>query len=104
MSVLLETMIGMHAENGLLSHGLCESNAVIEPQMSFAFHYSWSDPCLDYAINTLMGVLSLVGNSVDEGPSSVPEIDIQKSTFDTVTGSSRNSQNNSVDNGPTTVP
>ncbi|CAL5213205.1 unnamed protein product [Lathyrus oleraceus] len=29
MSVLLETVTGMHAENGLLSHGLCESNAVI---------------------------------------------------------------------------
>jgi len=26
---LLETVTGMHAENGLLSHGLCESNSVI---------------------------------------------------------------------------
>ncbi|KAI5383782.1 uncharacterized protein LOC127107950 [Lathyrus oleraceus] len=74
-----------------------------EPQLSFAFHYSWSDPCLDYAINTLTGVLPPVDNSVDKGPSSVPETDIQKPTFDTVTGSSRDSQNNSVDNGPTTV-
>lgn len=29
MGVLLETVTGMHAENGLLSHGLCESNSVI---------------------------------------------------------------------------
>ncbi|XP_058730761.1 kinesin-like protein KIN-12D [Vicia villosa] len=29
MSVLLETVTGMHAENGLLSHGLCESNSAI---------------------------------------------------------------------------
>ncbi|CAI8619940.1 unnamed protein product [Vicia faba] len=29
MSVLLEIVTGMHAENGLLSHGLCESNSVI---------------------------------------------------------------------------
>ncbi|KAL5054076.1 hypothetical protein RYX36_034758 [Vicia faba] len=29
MSVLLETVTGMHAANGLLSHGLCESNSVI---------------------------------------------------------------------------
>ncbi|QCD83147.1 kinesin family member 15 [Vigna unguiculata] len=29
MGILLETVTGMHAENGLLSHGLCESNSVI---------------------------------------------------------------------------
>ncbi|CAK8579153.1 unnamed protein product [Lathyrus sativus] len=74
-----------------------------EPQLSFAFHYSWSDPCLDYAINTLTGVLPPVDNSVDNRPSTVPETDIQKPTFDTVTERSRDSQNNSVDNGPTTV-
>ncbi|CAI8619379.1 unnamed protein product [Vicia faba] len=75
-----------------------------EPQLSFAFHYSWSDPCLDYAINSLTGVLPPVDNSVDNGPATVPETDIQKPTFDdTVTGRSRDSQNNSVDNEPTTV-
>lgn len=29
MGILLETVTGMHAENGLISHGLCESNSVI---------------------------------------------------------------------------
>ncbi|KAG4401142.1 hypothetical protein AAZX31_07G192900 [Glycine max] len=29
MGILLETVTGMHAENGLLSHGLCESNSFI---------------------------------------------------------------------------
>lgn len=29
MGILLETVTGMHAENGLLSHGLCESNYLI---------------------------------------------------------------------------
>ncbi|KAK7362682.1 hypothetical protein VNO77_04802 [Canavalia gladiata] len=29
MGILLETVTGMHAENSLLSHGLCESNSVI---------------------------------------------------------------------------
>jgi len=29
MGILLETVLGMHAENGLLSHGLYESNSVI---------------------------------------------------------------------------
>jgi len=29
MGILLEAVTGMHAENGLLSHGLCESNSVI---------------------------------------------------------------------------
>jgi len=74
-----------------------------EPQLSFAFHYSWSDPSLDYAINTLTGVLPPVDNSVDNGPSTVPETDILKPAFDNVTGRSRGSQNNSVYNGPTTV-
>ncbi|XP_058731970.1 uncharacterized protein LOC131603604 isoform X1 [Vicia villosa] len=87
-----------------------------EPQLSFAFHYSWSDPCLDYAINTLTGVLPPVDNSVDNGPvlppvdnsvdngpCTAPETDIQKPTFDTGTGRSKDSQNNSVDNGSTTV-
>ncbi|PNY04952.1 methyl-CpG binding domain protein [Trifolium pratense] len=73
-----------------------------EPQLSFAFHYSWSDPCLDYAINTLTGVLPPVENSVDNGPSTVPETDIKKPAFDTVTRRSRGCQKNS-DNGPATV-
>jgi len=29
IGILLEMVTGMHAENGLLSHGLCESNSVI---------------------------------------------------------------------------
>ncbi|KOM31824.1 hypothetical protein LR48_Vigan01g138000 [Vigna angularis] len=29
MGILLETVTGMHAENGLLSHGLCQSNSAI---------------------------------------------------------------------------
>ncbi|KAI4332059.1 hypothetical protein L6164_016998 [Bauhinia variegata] len=29
MGILLETVTGLHAENGLLSHGLCESHSVI---------------------------------------------------------------------------
>ena len=29
MGILLETVTRMHAENGLLSHGLCESNSII---------------------------------------------------------------------------
>ncbi|KAG4949338.1 hypothetical protein JHK84_042798 [Glycine max] len=29
MGILLETITGMHVENGLLSHGLCESNSII---------------------------------------------------------------------------
>lgn len=75
-----------------------------EHQLSFAFHYSWSDPCLEFAINTLTGVLPPVENSVDNGPSTVPEADIQKKLSDNVTGRSMDSNNNSVENGPTTVP
>ncbi|KAK2439011.1 methyl-CpG-binding domain-containing protein [Trifolium repens] len=74
-----------------------------EPQLSFAFHYSWSDPCLDSTINTLTGVLPPVENSDDIGPSTVPETDIQKPAFDIVTGRSRGCQKKSVDNGPATV-
>ncbi|XP_004503754.1 uncharacterized protein [Cicer arietinum] len=73
-----------------------------EPPLSFAFHYSWSDPCLEFAINTLTGVLPPIENSVDNRSSTVLETDIQKPPFDNSTGS-RGSQNNSVDNGPTTI-
>jgi hypothetical protein len=58
---------------------------------------------LDYAINTLTGVLPPVENSDDIGPSTVPETDIQKPAFDIVTRRSRGCQKNLVDNGPATV-
>ncbi|TKY60597.1 Methyl-CpG-binding domain-containing protein 13 [Spatholobus suberectus] len=55
-----------------------------EPQLSFAFHYSWSDPSLEYAINTLTGVLPPVDNRLTV----VPETDIQKTLVDNVKGRS----------------
>ncbi|KAL2648452.1 hypothetical protein AAZV13_05G173800 [Glycine max] len=73
-----------------------------ESQLSFAFHYSWSDPSLEYAINTLTGVLppaetdipkTLVDNVTGKGATTVPEIDIPKTVVDNVTGK-----------GATTVP
>lgn len=89
-----------------------------EPQLSFAFHYSWSDPSLESAINTLTGVLP-AKDSVDNGPTTVLETDIQQTPFDNVLGRSKDRNpslefaNNtlttllpaedSVDNGPTTV-
>ncbi|KAL2342781.1 hypothetical protein Fmac_004066 [Flemingia macrophylla] len=45
-----------------------------EPPLSFAFHYSWSDPSLESAINTLTGVLP----PVDTKPTTVSETDDQK--------------------------
>ena len=64
-----------------------------EHQTSFAFHYSWSDPSLENAINTLTNALP-VEDSVDAaptttGPTTVPQTDIQKKLFDNVTGRSR---------------
>ncbi|KAK7358649.1 hypothetical protein VNO77_00587 [Canavalia gladiata] len=64
-----------------------------EPQLSFAFHYSWSDPSVEFAINTLTGVLPPVEDSVDNRPTIVLETDIQKTLIDTVTGTSRDRQN-----------
>ncbi|RDX88441.1 Methyl-CpG-binding domain-containing protein 13, partial [Mucuna pruriens] len=55
-----------------------------EPQLSFAFHYSWSDPSLENAINTLTGVLQPDVNR----PTTVPETDVQKISVDNVTGKS----------------
>ena len=52
-----------------------------EPQLSFAYHYSWSDPSLEYAINALTGVLPRADNI----PSTVAETDIQNTLFDNVT-------------------
>ncbi|KAI9117880.1 hypothetical protein K1719_011022 [Acacia pycnantha] len=43
-----------------------------EPQLSFAFHYSWSDPSVEFAIKTLTGALP-VENSGDKGPVLVPQ-------------------------------
>ncbi|KAH1235588.1 Methyl-CpG-binding domain-containing protein 13 [Glycine max] len=98
-----------------------------ESQLSFAFHYSWSDPSLEYAINTLTGVLppaetdipktlvdnvtgkgattipetdipkSLVDNATGKGTTTVPETDIQKTLVDNVTGRSGGSENNLLD-------
>ncbi|XP_057420249.1 methyl-CpG-binding domain-containing protein 13-like isoform X3 [Lotus japonicus] len=75
-----------------------------EPQLSFAFHYSWSDPSVEFAINTLTArSKDNENNSVDKGPTTVPATDIQNEVSGNVTGRSRNNQNNSVDNGPTTI-
>ncbi|XP_019423586.1 PREDICTED: methyl-CpG-binding domain-containing protein 13-like isoform X3 [Lupinus angustifolius] len=60
-------------------------DAKSEPQLSFAFHYSWSDPSLESAINTLMGVLP-DKDSVDNQPTTVLETDIPKTPFNSVTG------------------
>ncbi|XP_047167402.1 uncharacterized protein LOC124836306 isoform X2 [Vigna umbellata] len=54
------------------------------PQLSFAYHYSWSDPSLEYAINALTGVLP----PADNIPSTVAETDIQKASIDNGTGRS----------------
>nr|KYP65596.1 hypothetical protein KK1_011845 [Cajanus cajan] len=77
-----------------------------EPPLSFAFHYSWSDPSLESAINTLTGVLppvdrrstatlpetdiqkTLVDNVKGRSTATVPETDIQKNLVDNVTGRS----------------
>ncbi|KAK7406159.1 hypothetical protein VNO78_07779 [Psophocarpus tetragonolobus] len=46
-----------------------------EPEHSFAFHYSWSDPCLEFAIQTFTGALP-VEDSVGDGPARISETDI----------------------------
>ncbi|CAJ1927974.1 unnamed protein product [Sphenostylis stenocarpa] len=46
-----------------------------ELEQSFAFHYSWSDPCLEFAIQTLTGALP-VEDSVDNGHARISESDI----------------------------
>ncbi|XP_028804777.1 uncharacterized protein LOC114759718 isoform X2 [Neltuma alba] len=66
-----------------------------EPQLSFAFHYSWSDPSVEFAIKTLTGALP-VENSVDEGPVLGPEIDEADKT--------RLSKNVTEGQGPVLVP
>ncbi|XP_047160220.1 methyl-CpG-binding domain-containing protein 13-like [Vigna umbellata] len=45
-----------------------------ELDQSFAFHYSWSDPCLEFAIQTLTGALP-VEDSTDNGQTRVSETD-----------------------------
>ncbi|XP_022640052.1 uncharacterized protein LOC106768326 isoform X2 [Vigna radiata var. radiata] len=68
-----------------------------EPQLSFAYHYSWSDPSLEYAINALTGrsATTIPGTdvqntSVGTGRSNTaaPETDIQKASIDNGTGRS----------------
>ncbi|KAJ7944887.1 Methyl-CpG-binding domain protein [Quillaja saponaria] len=45
-----------------------------EPQISFAFHHSWSDPCLEFAMKTLTSPLP-VADTVDSGPIITPGTD-----------------------------
>ncbi|XP_052725190.1 methyl-CpG-binding domain-containing protein 13 isoform X2 [Vigna angularis] len=56
---------------------------------SFAFHYSWSDPCLEFAIQTLTGALP-VEDSTDNGQTRVSETDTspKNKLVENVTGSS----------------
>ncbi|CAJ1937481.1 unnamed protein product [Sphenostylis stenocarpa] len=73
-----------------------------EPQLSFAYHYSWSDPNLENAINALTGVLppadsipntvsetdisTLVDNVTGRSATTIPETDVQKTLVGNVTG------------------
>ncbi|XP_022631333.1 methyl-CpG-binding domain-containing protein 13 isoform X1 [Vigna radiata var. radiata] len=60
-----------------------------ELDQSFAFHYSWSDPCLEFAIQTLTGALP-VEDSTDNGQTRVSETDTspKNQLVENVTGSS----------------
>ncbi|XP_027912255.1 methyl-CpG-binding domain-containing protein 13-like isoform X1 [Vigna unguiculata] len=60
-----------------------------ELEQSFAFHYSWSDPCLEFAIQTLTGALP-VEDSTDNGEARVSETDTspKNKSVENVTGSS----------------
>ncbi|KAL9329902.1 hypothetical protein ACSQ67_004905 [Phaseolus vulgaris] len=72
-----------------------------EPRLSFAYHYSWSDPSLEYAINALTGVLPPADNITS---SAVAETDIKKTLFNNIPGRSAttipgtDAQNTSVGN------
>ncbi|KAE9597740.1 putative DNA-binding domain-containing protein [Lupinus albus] len=110
--------IKVESENKIKSHkiqpstygglGIVEDeemgDAKSEPQLSFAFHYSWSDPSLESAINTLMGVLP-DKDSVDNQPTTVLETDIPKTPINSVTGrSDRNPTLEFATNTLTSVP
>ncbi|KAI4315389.1 hypothetical protein L6164_028204 [Bauhinia variegata] len=66
--------------------------------LSFAFHYSWSDPCLEFAIKTLTGVLP-IEDTVKNDPNLVSETGVIEETKlsdrGTESTSDRNSQVNS---------
>ncbi|KAK7369656.1 hypothetical protein VNO80_11698 [Phaseolus coccineus] len=72
-----------------------------EPRLSFAYHYSWSDPSLEYAINALTGVLPPADNITS---TAVAETDIKKALFNNLPGRSAtaipgtDAQNTSVGN------
>ncbi|KAF7828301.1 methyl-CpG-binding domain-containing protein 13-like isoform X1 [Senna tora] len=61
-----------------------------EPQQSIASLYSWSDPCLEFAIKTLTGVLP-IDDSVGSGPNLAPGIDLfeKSKSFECAKESSR---------------
>ncbi|XP_019446599.1 PREDICTED: methyl-CpG-binding domain-containing protein 13-like isoform X2 [Lupinus angustifolius] len=83
-----------------------------EPELSFASHYSWSDPSLESTINNLMGVLQ-DKDLVNNGPTTSLETDSPKTPFDKVKGRREGLEfatntlmsvlpaEDSVDNGPT---
>ncbi|KAF7810249.1 methyl-CpG-binding domain-containing protein 13-like [Senna tora] len=84
-----------------------------ETQLSFAFHYSWSDPSVDFAIKSVTGVLP-AKNTVDTEPVLVSKTDIvQKNNLTKSVNegidvknpqdTSKNSKN-TVDNQPVLVP
>ncbi|CAL0312674.1 unnamed protein product [Lupinus luteus] len=82
-----------------------------ELQLSFASHYSWSDPSLESTINNLMGVLR-DKDLVNNGPTTSLEFDSPKNPFDNVKGRRESLEfasntltsvlpaEDSVDNGP----
>lgn len=53
------------------------SDEKLEPRLSIAFHYSWSDPCLELATKTLTDVLP-IEDSVGNGPNLAPETCLKK--------------------------
>ena len=61
-----------------------------EPQQSFAFHYSWSDPSLEFAIKTLTGALPAGEDSVGNKPTMISETVKfpEYNLFENATGSS----------------
>lgn len=74
------------------------NNEKSEPEQSLAFHYSWSDPCLEFAIQALTGALP-AEDSVGNKPVRISETDMfpKNKLVENVTGSSsdKNSRVNS---------
>ncbi|KAG6688693.1 hypothetical protein I3842_11G137100 [Carya illinoinensis] len=46
---------------------VAKSEILPEPQLSFPFVYSWSDPCLEFAIKTLTGAIPVEDNLAVQG-------------------------------------